>query len=162
MREQGRLLPDGRLPHNVAVCVTKFDELRMLETARQFRMMDYDERGFPRVPDDEARDFVIRLCESFSSRDPELMIRKLERSFRPERVKYFVTSAIGFYADPRTGRCDPEDFQNHLPAQNGRPSQIRGDVIPINVAEPILWLGRIVSEGTGVSWPWARTHTVRW
>lgn len=142
MRDRGRLMPDGRLPHNVAVCIAKFDELRMAETARRFRMIDYDERGVPRVPDSEAREFVVRLCGQFPSRDPELILSKLERAFHPDRVRYFVTSAIGFYVDPRTDRCDPEDFQNHLPAQAGRPPQIRGDVIPVNVAEPILWLAQ--------------------
>ena len=142
MRHRSKLMADGRLPHYVAVCVTKFDELRMMETARRFRMIDYDERGVPRVPDSEAREFLVRLCAQFPTRDPELILTKLERAFHPDRVKYFVTSAIGFYVNPRTGRCDPEDFQNHLPAQAGRPPQIRGDVFPINVAEPILWLAQ--------------------
>jgi Double-GTPase 2 len=142
MRDRTRLMPDGRLPHYVAVYVTKFDELRMVETARRFRMIDYDERGVPRVPDSEARAFLVRLCDQFPTRDPQLILNKLERAFRPDRVRYFVTSAIGFYVDPRTDRCDPEDFQNHLPAQAGRPAQIRGDVIPVNVAEPILWLAQ--------------------
>jgi Double-GTPase 2 len=142
MRDMGRLLPDGRLPHYVAVCITKFDEHRMVETARRFGMIDYDERGVPRVPDTDAREFLVRLCRQFPSRDPELIIRKLERAFHPDRVKYYVTSAIGFYVNPRTNRCDTEDFQNHLPAQDGRPAQIRGDVIPVNVAEPVLWLAQ--------------------
>lgn len=77
-------MPDGRLPHNVAVCITKFDELRMAETARRFRMIDYDERGVPRVPDSEAREFVVRLCGQFPSRDPELILSKLERAFHPD------------------------------------------------------------------------------
>jgi len=142
MREKRRLLPDGRLPHHVAVCITKFDEQRMVETAQRLSVIDYDERGVPRVPDSEAREFLVRLCRQFPSRDPELIVSKLERAFAPGRIKYYVTSAIGFYVNPRTNRCDPEDFQNHLPALNGRPAQIRGDVIPVNVAEPILWLAQ--------------------
>lgn len=142
MRETHRLMPDGRLPHHVAVCITKFDEHRMVETARRFKLLDYDERGVPQVPDTEAREFLVRLCRQFPSRDPELIVSKLERTFHPDRIRYYVTSAIGFYVNPLTNRCDPEDFQNHLPAQNGRPAQIRGDVIPVNVAEPILWLAQ--------------------
>ena len=146
MREQGRLLPDGRLPQNVAVCVTKFDELRMLETARRFNMVEWDEHRVPRVPDREARDFLIQLCRLFPNRDPRLIVSKLERAFDPARIRYFVTSAIGFFVDPRTDKCDPRDFQNYLPAQAGRPPQIRGDVIPVNVAEPILWLAQVQSD----------------
>jgi hypothetical protein len=142
MQERGMLLPDGRLPHHVAVCVTKFDELRMARTAQLFQMLDRDERGVPRVPEGDAREFVFRLCRQFRSLDPELIFTRLERTFDPKRIRYYVTSAIGFYVDPYTGRCDPEDFQNHLPAHDGTPPRIRGDVIPVNVAEPMLWLAQ--------------------
>jgi Double-GTPase 2 len=142
MQGRGALMPDGRLPHNVAVCVTKFDELRMQKTAQIFQMLDRDERGVPRVPDSDAREFVFELCHQFPSLDPALIFTKIERAFRPDRIRYYVTSAIGFYVDPRTGQCDPEDFQNHLPAQDGMPPRIRGDVLPVNVAEPMLWLAQ--------------------
>lgn len=142
MQERGTLLPDGRLPHHVAVCVTKFDELNMARTAELFGMLDHDERGVPRVPDTDARDFVYRLCAQFDNLDPKLIFDMLERAFDPERMRYFVTSAIGFYVNPATGRCDPEDSQNYIPAANGMPPRIRGDVIPVNVAEPILWLAQ--------------------
>lgn len=142
MQERGHLLPDGRLPHHVAVCVTKLDELRMMKTAELFHMLDRDERGVPRVPDGDAREFVRRLCRQFRSLDSDLIFTKLQRAFHPDRIKYYVTSAIGFYVDPNTGRCDLEDFQNHLPALDGSPPKIRGDVIPVNVAEPMLWLAQ--------------------
>jgi Double-GTPase 2 len=143
MQERGTLLPDGRLPHHVAVCVTKFDELNMARTAELFGMLERDERGVPRVPDTDARDFVYRLCRQFDNLDTSLIFDKLERAFDPERMKYYVTSAIGFYVNPATGRCDPDDFQNHIPAANGQPPRIRGDVIPVNVAEPVLWLAQV-------------------
>jgi hypothetical protein len=142
MSEHGLLLQDGRLPHYVAVCVTKLDELRMTKTAELFHMLDRDERGVPRVPDGDAREFVLRLCGQFRSLDPELIFTKLQRAFLPDRMRYYVTSAIGFYVNPDTGRCDLEDFQNHLPALDGSPPRIRGDVIPVNVAEPMLWLAQ--------------------
>jgi hypothetical protein len=142
LRDQGRLMPDGRLPHNVAICVTKFDEFPMVQTARRFRMIEYDDRGVPRVPDNEAREFLVRVLRQFPSRDAELTLSKLERAFHPDRVRYYVTSAIGFYVDPHTNKCNKEDFQNHLPPEGGRLSQIRGDVLPVNVAEPILWLAQ--------------------
>ncbi len=142
MQERGTLLPDGRLPHRVAVCVTKFDELKMTRTADLFNMLERDERGVPRVPDTDARDFVDRLCRQFRNLDPKLIFDKLERSFDPNRMRYYVTSAIGFYVNPETGRCDPDDFQNHIPGAGGTPSRIRGDVIPVNVAEPLLWLAQ--------------------
>lgn len=141
-RMGGRRLPDGRLPHHVAICVTKFDELRLVEVARTLGMLDVDDRGIPRVPGTDAREFVCKLCGYFGNRDAELMLNRLERNFRRDRINYFVTSAIGFYLDPRTGRCDMEDFQNHVPASERRTAQIRGDVFPVNVAEPVLWLAQ--------------------
>ena len=142
MQERGHLLPDGRLPHHVAVCVTKFDELRMMKTAGGSICSiatNAVSRGCQTATHASSS---VRLCRQFRSLDSELIFTKLERAFHPDRIKYYVTSAIGFYVDPHTDRCDPEDFQNHLPAQAGRPPQIRGDVIPVNVAEPILWLAQ--------------------
>ena len=151
-RMRDRRLPGGRLPHYVAVCVTKFDEIKVLETAEQLRMIEYDadEYRFPRVPDDEAREFFEHLCGVSEDSEARTMPSLLAQTFRPERTKYFVTSAIGFYVDPRTGTFDRGNFQNHLPGQGDKePSRIRGPVHPINVVEPMLWLGRsLTGEGT--------------
>jgi hypothetical protein len=146
MRDQG--LPGGRLPHHVAVCVAKFDEIRVLETAEQTGMIEHDPdyHGFPRVPEDEARDFFMRLCEVAKSGDAEMVPNLIEKNFWPDRIKYFVTSAIGFYVDPRTGNFDRADFQNHLPRSAGQQSRIRGPVYPVNVVEPMLWLGKRLTE----------------
>ena len=42
LRDQGRLMPDGRLPHHVAICVAEFDEFPMVQDR-------------PTVPDDRIR-----------------------------------------------------------------------------------------------------------
>lgn len=148
-RMRDRHLPGGRLPHFVAICVAKFDEVKVLKTAENLGMIDYDndDHGAPRVPDEEARAFFAYLCEVSDSGEAELVPRLLESSFQPERIKYFVTSAIGFYIDPNSGTYDGSDFQNHLPGSPGlEPSRIRGTVRPINVVEPILWLGQCLAE----------------
>ena len=33
----------GKLPHHVAVCVTKFDEQRVFDAAARMRMVEYDD-----------------------------------------------------------------------------------------------------------------------
>lgn len=135
---------DGRLPHHVAVCVTKFDEVRVFEVAKQMRLLMQDQDdpyGFPRVHEDDARALLSKLCEASRSGHGDLVVKVLEQHFRPERIKYFVTSAIGFYTNPRTRRFDPDDPQNLLPDQNASQGlRIRGPVHPINVVEPVLWL----------------------
>jgi hypothetical protein len=135
---------DGRLPHHVAVCVTKFDEIRVFETAEKLDLLmvdDADPYGFPRVADDDARELFTRLCEVSGSGNGEMVINLLEQYFRPERIHYFITSAIGFYLHPRIRVYDPDDPQNLLPDDSAPGSfRVRGAVHPINVVEPLLWL----------------------
>ena len=139
---QGRI--DGRLPHYVAVCVTKFDDVRVFETARRLDVLGLepaDRYQFPRVPDDHARVLFTRLCEVSGSGNGEMVVNLLEQYFRPDRIRYFVTSAIGFYAS-RTNGFDPDDPQNLIPDdENPNKFRVRGAVYPINVVEPLLWLG---------------------
>jgi hypothetical protein len=148
-RMRNRRLAGGRLPHHVAVCITKFDEVRVFETAERLGLIEYDTRGpgFPRVPDDEAREFFSYLCQVSRSGDADLVMSLLEQTFRPERIKYFISSAIGFYVNPRTRGFDRDNFQNHVPGQGrAEPARIRGRVHPVNIVEPMLWLGEKLIE----------------
>lgn len=138
----------GRLPHYVAVCITKFDEIRVFESAQKLRMLEYEPEGeeFPRVPAEDAEPFFNRLVKLSRSDNAELILPMLQQTFRQERVRFFVTSAIGFYLDPMIGVFDPDDYQNHIPGELDR---IRGAIYPINVIEPVLWLGRNVARTAG-------------
>jgi hypothetical protein len=79
-----------------------------------------------------------------------MLATTLERCFRPERIKYFVTSSVGFYTDPRSRIFNPDDSQNVTrggeQSQGMRFTGIRGSIHPINVAEPLLWLTRQAIE----------------
>ena len=148
---------DGRLPQHLAVCITKFDEIRVLETARRLTLVTTDPRdpyGFPRVHDDGARDLFRRLCEVSAGRNGDMVITVLEQYFRPERIRYFVTSAIGFHTNAHSGKFDPDDPLNVLQGDRSpQITRIRGAIHPINVVEPLLWLGEqlagATSQGTG-------------
>lgn len=142
---------DGRLPHFVAVCVSKFDDDRVLASAGRLGLLTTDPDdpyGFPRVADSDARELFSSLCDLSLSGTADLVISTLEKYFRPDRVKYFVTSGIGFYVSRETGSYDPADHANyvrdlHMPEK----IRIRGAVHPINVAEPLIWLGsRLATE----------------
>jgi hypothetical protein len=137
---------DGYLPHHVAVCVTKFDEIRVFRTAEKLDLLvsdSGDPYGFPRVDDSDARELFARLCEVSHSGNAELVLSTLEKHFRPDRIRYFVTSAIGFHVDSRNGAYNPDDYQNLVPDPDEPEStRIRGSVHPINVVEPLLWLAR--------------------
>ncbi len=137
-------MPAGsRLPHYVAVCVTKFDHPDVYRFARLNGFRSYDENDpylFPRVHEDDAESFFRELCSSDMS-DADLISNGLRRFFHPDRIRYFVTSAIGFYR--QGGRFREDDYQNAV-EQDGQ-ARIRGQIHPINVLEPILWLGQNVT-----------------
>jgi hypothetical protein len=138
-----KMKPPGRLPHHVAVCITKFDEQRMLTAAQLMGIVDYDidPPYLPRVLEKDAREFFARVCSVSRTRNASRVLPLLEGTFEPARIRYFVTSSIGFYVDRSTGAFDPQDYQQHIPQTASAKSRIRGDVRPINVVEPITWLG---------------------
>lgn len=155
----GRMLTgDGRaddmLPHHLAVCVTKFDELRVLQTAENLGLLARDPddpHGFPRVEDGYAEELFQELCTISATGNAKMVLPAIKQFFRPERIKFFVTSSIGFYMDPAKEVYDPADPQNLLPvsagptgpgAASGKGFRIRGPAHPINVMEPMLWLGQ--------------------
>lgn len=135
---------DGRLPHHVAVCVTKFDDPRVFKTAESLGMLVWDEHdplGFPRVHDSDARDLMHSLCKVSRNGTGEVVPQLLEQYFHPDRISYFVTSAVGFMLNKRTRVFDVQDTENVYRIESGE-SLVRGPVNPINVVEPILWLVR--------------------
>jgi hypothetical protein len=140
-----------RLPHHVAVCVSKFDDDWVFRAAEAMGMVSYDPSepyGFPQVADEDAREFLRRLCRVSPMGTAELAVTALEQFFHPERVKYFVTSAIGFHVNRLTREFDPHDRANYVTGELGSPViRIRGAIHPIGVAEPVLWLG---SRLTGI------------
>lgn len=142
----------GKLPHHVAVCVTKFDEQRVFNAAARLGMIEYDEAPpcFPRVPGSDAREFFARLCAVSPTNGAARVLQLLERHFEPSRIKFFVTSAIGFYVDRYSGVFNPKDYQQHI-AQVGEEEEprVRGMVRPINVVEPIVWLAEKLARAAG-------------
>jgi hypothetical protein len=144
---RAQLRGNGRLPHWVAVCITKFDEIAVYEAARKLRIVEVDSYPpeFPRVPEEDGRKFFERLVTLSKSDSADLVLPLLEQTFHEERIKFFVTSAIGFFVDSRYGVFDPDDYQNHIPRETEDDlDYIRGGIRPINVIEPVLWLGRKV------------------
>lgn len=144
---------DGTLPHHVAICVTKFDEPRVFDTAERLRLLRYDRNDpyqFPRVEDGDARQLFSSLCSSAGNGNGDLMLNALEQFFREDRIKFFVTSSVGFYVNPYTNRFDRDNPQNVVKNKSGLAvagqSRIRGPVHPINIVEPVLWLGERISQ----------------
>jgi energy-coupling factor transporter ATP-binding protein EcfA2 len=138
---------DGRLPHHVAVCVTKLDDPRVFKTAESLDMLVWDEHdplGFPRVHDSDARTLMHSLCKVSRNGMGEVVPQLLEQYFHPDRISYFVTSAVGFMLNKRTRVFDAQDTENVYRIESGE-SLVRGPVNPVNVVEPILWLVRHIA-----------------
>ena len=68
----------------------------------------------------------------------------LEHYFHPKRIKYFVTSSIGFYALILRPAGLTVPISTMLSSGEGKYGcgSVRGRVRPINVIEPLLWLAQ--------------------
>jgi hypothetical protein len=133
--------PGGWLPQYVAVCLTKFDEDKVLKSAVSAGLVDSDPERYecPYVDEDGAEEFFDRMCRVSPNPAAGSLPPMLRRHFHPDRIRFFVTSAIGFYVDPRVGRYDPGNSRNVI-REPGKPPKIRGAIRPVNVVEPVLWL----------------------
>ncbi|MEV7008580.1 hypothetical protein [Streptosporangium sp. NPDC051022] len=133
---------DGYLPQHLAVCVTKFDHKTVYDRIRSrgLRSVDDTDEMLPRVRDEDAAEAFRELCSITHDGGADLVRRAIENNFHPDRVAYFVTSAVGFHVGP-SGRFMERDFQNVVVGPDGK-ARIRGPVRPINVLEPVLWLAK--------------------
>jgi hypothetical protein len=140
------------LPHYVAVCVTKFDHPRVFDFAQYYGYLSYrldDPEYMPCVHPDAAERFIRHLFQDplfqeHPTNEVEMVIGGLRQYFRPERVKYFISSAVGFYVDP----MEPFDEDHYMNvSENATGHKIVGAVRPINVIEPLAWLGERLAAG---------------
>ncbi|WP_131749305.1 hypothetical protein [Frankia sp. Cppng1_Ct_nod] len=137
--EMGRLR-DGKLPHHLAVCVTKFDDPTVFRKAHHcgVALTGNDRAMTPKVPENLAGEFFRKLCSDRDAGSAALVHGSIERYFSSRRVGYFVSSSIGFYVGA-SGVFQKRDFSNVETTPSGE-ARIRGQVLPINVLEPFLWL----------------------
>ena len=142
-------VPAGqRLPHYIAVCVTKFDDPEVYEFARNRGLISYrddDPVMLPRVHPDDAEQLIRRLFQELEKSDIDLVISGLRKYFYADRVRFFISSAVGFYVG-KTGQFNVRDYKN-VTEREGE-TVIRGAIRPINVAEPLLWLGESIAAET--------------
>ncbi|MFC4908608.1 hypothetical protein [Actinomadura gamaensis] len=136
---------DHFLPHHLAVCITKYDHLWVRDIARDggFESVTDPEFLYPSVHAELAERFFEELCRADGIGNIDAIRREIRQHFSPDRTRYFVTSAVGFYIDPRTGKFDDENYSNLVRRTHPDGStsmHLRGKVRPINVMEPIMWL----------------------
>jgi hypothetical protein len=143
MAQTQRVAAGQRLPHYVAVCVTKFDDPVVFEFARDYGYLTYredDEAAQPRIHPNDAERFMRHLFQGLPASDIDLILGGMRQYFWADRVKYFISSSVGFYVDPAS-QFREDDYKNVAQTDTGE-FVIRGAVRPINVAEPLQWLGQ--------------------
>lgn len=157
-----RATQNGRRPgryfeHQVSVCITKFDHPAMFQQARRMNLVHYGDDGMPRVRDEDAEQFFDELCSGkfwdkryeHGQQSAQYVRDQIRHLFHPDRIRYFVTSSIGFWMETPTGDKDSDwfklgDFVNYN-EQDGR-LVIRGKVRPINVLEPLISLQQRIAQ----------------
>jgi hypothetical protein len=143
----GRGQPEMKLPHYVAVCVTKFDDPAVYRRAEitGYRSYTDDPNMFPHVKADDAAAFFADLCRNSRVGNANLVASALPRYFNADHIQYFITSAIGFNLSEGATRFQDQDPLNVTTDGNGE-LRIRGPIYPINVVEPLLWLGQCLAR----------------
>ncbi|GAA4258546.1 hypothetical protein [Dactylosporangium darangshiense] len=131
-----------RLPHFLAVCVTKLDDRRVFAAANRLGLIDSDANGSPWVPNELAKEFFRRLCTDQRYGNAPEIWNDIQGAFDPARTSYFATSALGFsYGPDSTGEADPlgmRTFPNRVPRE--KLFWVQESAQPINVFEPLQTL----------------------
>lgn len=126
----------NKLPHSIAVCLAKFDDDRVFRFACEQGNVRLNPRtGQPEVMD--AKRLFDGLCHAFPHGSLREIQQQIEQYFAPERVGYFVCSAVGFWIDPERGF----DFENPS-LVNPVEDDVRlvAPPRPVNILEPFLFL----------------------
>lgn len=132
-----RMVGTGQLPQHVSVCVTKLDDPLVFEAAAAAGLVySAESDALPEVPAEFAAKVLRELCLDEGS---QYVCDRLEKDFVPSRIRYYVTSAVGFHQVD--GRFDRADFGNGV----GR--KFRSVARPINVVEPIFSLYQRIVDG---------------
>ncbi|GGW12291.1 hypothetical protein GCM10018980_03680 [Streptomyces capoamus] len=152
VRDENRLLRNGRLPHHVAVCITKFDHPDVFEPALRARWVYQEQPGaIPCVLDHQARGFFDWICNSFRGGSARLVRDALGNFFHPDRMSFYATSAIGF----RLNANHQFDYRSYVNVEPDGERICSSPPTPINVIEPLMALEerlRGSSRGGGKLW----------
>ena len=129
----------GRLPHHLAVCITKFDAVKVFAKAREGFWVTQATAWphFPQVSPSDAQPFFDWLCRTELGDAASFVRDRIVANFLPQRVEYFVCSAIGFGLHERR-QFDLSDFSN----LTERGDRVRSLPRPVNVLEPLVALDR--------------------
>ncbi len=141
-------LVGNRLPHQLAVCITKFDDPRVLGRAMTPRDLAVlaEKPGRPRIEQKVARRYFSMLCQERPDNSAQHIRDSILSNFYLDRISFHATSSIGFYIGPN-GRFDPADYANVV-SERGQ-FRIRARPQPMNVLEPLVGLANRIRRADG-------------
>ncbi|MGQ4389072.1 hypothetical protein [Streptomyces sp. SAS_270] len=130
----------GRLPHQVSVCITKFDHPDIFRPAVEAGWVTQETAAsLPSVPVHLAEGYFQWLCDDSRSTSARLVRDGLAAYFHPERVAYYATSAVGF----RLNSQHVFDYRDYANVEFvGGAARLVTSPEPINVLEPLTDLER--------------------
>jgi len=136
---------DRYLPQRLAVCVTKFDDDRVFKRAVSAGLVFSDTVGRLRVPTGKSsRAFFELLCESSGDDNSLHLLHAIRNNFRPESVRYYITSALGFCGERGDAKPPWPGLRRYPNVMDtaGNHQGVREQARPVNVIEPLLYLVR--------------------
>jgi hypothetical protein len=151
--------PGRYLQQQLSVCITKFDDQDLFDQAREMHLVSKGGNGMPEVRDEHAEQFFDELCSgkfwntthyARGQESAQYVRERIHQHFAPDRIRYFVTSSIGFWmmspnGDKAGAWFDPDDPFNYT--KRRKKVIIRGKVRPVNVLEPLISLQRRIAGG---------------
>lgn len=141
VHKQGKFV-GAKLPHYVAVCVTKFDDLRIFQLANKWGMVNsHPVTSQPCVLDQDAARFFDKLCQEMPG-TAEYVRDAINSNFLAERVRYYVVASVGYYSADNAVNWEDTTNSADLPKDEGK--RIRSTLRPVNVVEPIIDLERMI------------------
>jgi hypothetical protein len=123
---------DDRLPHFIAVALSKYDDPATYAFLRKHNLVGVDSQ------DPRCTPVVLDVRRAIQLVDP-LMVRLIENNFLLHRIAYFAVSSIGFYAPPEQ-KINPEDCSNVIVTPSGKRIRSGKDTVPVKVINPLLWI----------------------
>jgi hypothetical protein len=130
---------DARLPHRIAVCITKLDDPFVYAAASSLNILKSDQNGMPTVPDNLSEEFFETLCRTTGGGRAMYLRKAIQQHFHESRTRYFTISSVGFYPD-KSLHFNPDDFINVIKMDTDELMLRSGYIIPVNLVAPLIWL----------------------
>ncbi len=124
---------NNKLPQFLAICISKFDSREVFEPLREAGLVQNN------LKDPRLTPYVTEPKKAFEKLADPLVTKTMERFFDPQRIQYFFSSSVGFYAPPNSP-INMEDYSNVGDLPGGPKIRSGRNTFPVNVFTPLMWI----------------------